>query len=149
MRFFFVGYSLTYRQALLSVRRRPHSLNIFSLETAWPIKVKFHMEPPWNGGTKICSNGPGHMTKMATMPIYGQNLKKSFSPEPKGRWWYAALGAQVLPSLFKWWPGDDLDLFYGKVKFEPLCFCLGKKVKQWIFFSETVVVYDIKIGRCG
>ena len=23
--------------------------------------------------------------------------------------------------------------FYGKVKFGPLCFCLGKKVKQWIF----------------
>ena len=24
----------------------------------------------------------------------------------------------------------------------------GEKVKQWIF-SETVVVYDIKIGRCS
>ena len=27
----------------------------------------------------------------------------------------------------------DHDLFYGKVKFGPLCFCMGKKVKQWIF----------------
>ena len=27
----------------------------------------------------------------------------------------------------------DLDLIYGKVKFGLLCFCLGKKVKQWIF----------------
>ena len=43
------------------------------------------MESPWDGGTKVCSNGPGHMTKMATMPIYGKNIKKS-SPEPKG-WW--------------------------------------------------------------
>ena len=34
-------------------------------------------------GTKVCSNGPGHMTKMATMPIYGKNLKKSSSPEQK------------------------------------------------------------------
>ena len=25
----------------------------------------------------------------------------------------------------------------------------GKKVKQWIFFSETVVVYYIKVGRCS
>ena len=36
------------------------------------------MEFPWDGGTKVCSNGPGHMTKMATMPIYGKNLKKIF-----------------------------------------------------------------------
>ena len=34
----------------------------------------------------------------------------------------------------------DLDLSYSKVKFGPLCFCMGKKFKQWIF-SETIVVY--------
>ena len=54
------------------VRRRPHSLNIFSSETTGPVKVKFHMELLWDGGTKVCSNVPGHMTKMAAMPIYGQ-----------------------------------------------------------------------------
>ena len=59
--------------------------NIFSCETTGPIEAKFHMEPPWDGGMKICSNGPGHMTKMAAMPIYGKNLKKSSSVEPKGR----------------------------------------------------------------
>ena len=58
--------------------------NIFSSETTGPIEAKFHMEPPWDGGKKVFSNGPGHMTKMAAMPIYGKNLKKS-SPEPKGR----------------------------------------------------------------
>ena len=36
-------------------------------------------------GTKVCSNGPGHMTKMAAMPIYGKNPLKSSSPEPEGR----------------------------------------------------------------
>ena len=36
-------------------------------------------------GTKVPSNGQGHMAKMAAMPIYGKNLKKSSSPEPKGR----------------------------------------------------------------
>ena len=46
------------------------------------IKAKFYMEPPWEGGTKVYINGPGHMTKMAAMPIYGKNLKKSSSPEP-------------------------------------------------------------------
>ena len=26
-------------------------------------------------GTKSCLNGPGHMTKMAAMPIHGKNVK--------------------------------------------------------------------------
>ena len=36
------------------------------------------METPSNGGTKVCSNGPGHMSKMATTPIYGKNPFKIF-----------------------------------------------------------------------
>ena len=28
-------------------------------------------------GKKVNINGPGHMTKMAVMPIYGKNLQKS------------------------------------------------------------------------
>ena len=28
------------------------------------------------GGMEFCSNGPGHMTMMASMPIYGKDLKK-------------------------------------------------------------------------
>ena len=56
-----------------------------SSETTGPMyEAKFHVEPPWDGGMKVCSNGPGHMTNMATMPIYGKNLKRS-SLEPKGR----------------------------------------------------------------
>ena len=54
--------------------RRPPFSNAFSSETAWPIKYKFYVEPPLEGGTKVCINGPGHMTKMAAMPIYGKNL---------------------------------------------------------------------------
>ena len=68
-----------------SVRPSSTFSNIFSSETAWPIKAKFYVEPPWEGGTKVYINGPGHMTKMAAMPIYGKNLKKSSSPEPAGR----------------------------------------------------------------
>ena len=55
-------------------RRRQQCLNIFSSETALPIKAKFYVEPPWEGGTKVCINDPGHMTKMAAMTIYGKNL---------------------------------------------------------------------------
>ena len=64
---------------------RPPFSNVFSSETARPIKAKFYVEPPWEGGTKVYINGPGHMTKMAAMPIYGTNLKKSFSPQPAAR----------------------------------------------------------------
>ena len=49
--------------------------NFFFLETAWPIEAKFYVKPPWDGETKVWSNGLGHMTKMATMPIYGKNIK--------------------------------------------------------------------------
>ena len=52
--------------------------NIFSSETAWPIKAKFYVEPPSGGGTKVYINGPGHMTKMAAMPIYGKTPSKIF-----------------------------------------------------------------------
>ena len=54
--------------------RRQQCLNIFSSETALPIKARFYVEPPWEGGTKVYINGPGHMTKVAAMPIYGKNL---------------------------------------------------------------------------
>ena len=81
-----IGYPWIQRPSSSSIVVRPSTFsNIFSSETAWPIKAKYYVEPPWEGGTKVCINGPGHMTKMAAMPIYGKNLKKSSSPEPEGR----------------------------------------------------------------
>ena len=55
-------------------------------------------------GTKIYTNELGHLTNMAAIPIYGNNLKKSSSPESKTddlETWYVALSMQVLPRLFK------------------------------------------------
>ena len=70
-------------QAGSVVRRRPSTIsNVFSSETTGPTVTEFHMQPPGVGGTKSCSNDPVHMTKMAAMPIYGKNLKKSSSSEP-------------------------------------------------------------------
>ena len=57
--------------------------NFLSLEIAGPMKAKFHVETPWDERMKGGSNGPGHMTNIAAMPIYGKNLKKSSSLEPK------------------------------------------------------------------
>ena len=71
----------------MNIKGQGHSdstfANFFSLETAGPIEAKFHVEPPWDVGMKDCSNGPGYMTNMAAMSIYGKNLKKSSSLEPK------------------------------------------------------------------
>ena len=65
--------------------RRPFTIsNIFSSETAWPIKAKFYVEPPWEGGTKVYINGPGHMTKMAATPIYGKTPSKIFFSRTSG-----------------------------------------------------------------
>ena len=78
--------------------------NIFSSETTGPYEAKFHMEPPWDGGTKVCSNSPGLVTKMTAMPIFGKSLKNLFLRNPMAddlETWYAASGARVLPSLFK------------------------------------------------
>ena len=63
--------SIQYRHAPSSVRR-PLSVHHFqrsSPKTAAPIKAKFHMKPQWDGETKFCSRGLGHMAKMAAMTI--------------------------------------------------------------------------------
>ena len=52
--------------------------DLFFAETTGPIELKFHMATPKDWGTKVCSNGPGHMTKLAPMPIYGKNPLKIF-----------------------------------------------------------------------
>ena len=58
--------------------RRLLSVVFFSSETTEPIEVKFHMEPPWKEGTKVYSNGPGHLTKMAAMTICRKKRSKIF-----------------------------------------------------------------------
>ena len=45
--------------------------HFFSAIMAMPMEAKFHVEPPWDRGTKAYSNSLGHLTKMAAMPIYG------------------------------------------------------------------------------
>ena len=75
----------------------------FFSETARPINAKFHAEPPWELGKKVYINGPGHMTKMAAMPIYGKRFlnllqkQKSYDLETL----HVALGTQALQSLYK------------------------------------------------
>ena len=128
--------------------RCPHSLNIFSSETTGPIEAKFHMESPLDGGTIVCSNGPGHMTRMAAMPIYGKNLKKIFFSGIK-RPMTLKLGMQH--RVLKCYqvlsiddPGLVLTYFMARSNLVPYAFVWenGKTTD----FPETIVVYDLKLA---
>ena len=105
------------------------------------------MELLWDGGTKVCSNGPGHLTKMAAMAIYGKNLKKSSSPEPRGQWPWILVCLIGCLSTTKFaqmmtlgWPWPILR--QGQIWFLMLLY--GKKVK--LDFSETIAVYNLKLA---
>ena len=61
-----------------------------------PIEAKLYVELPWDGVINVCSTGPGHMTKMAAMPIYVKNLTNLLLRNQKAddlETWYATLGA--------------------------------------------------------
>ena len=82
----------------LSVCRPPFSKILFS-ETTWPIKAKFYMKHLQEGGTNLYIDNRGHMTKMATMPIYSEKLQNLLL---RNWWtnfnetWHEALMTQVL-----------------------------------------------------
>ena len=52
--------------------------NIVSSETTRPFELKFHMKTPYDRLAKIYTKCTGHMTKMATTPIYGKNSLNVF-----------------------------------------------------------------------
>ena len=99
------------------------------------------MEPPRDGGTKVCSNGPGHMIKMAAMPIYGKNLKKNlFLPnkkkKKKKKKRQITLRVGMLHRMYEYYqvtsngdPELTLTYFTARSDLVPYVF-LGKKVKQ-------------------
>ena len=99
-------------------------------------------------GERKFVNGPGHMTKTATMPIYGKNLKKIFFSGTK-RPMTLKVGMQhwVL-EYYQVYSNDDSGLtFTARSNLVPSAFVLEKdKTKH---FSETIVVYDFKVGRCS
>ena len=66
------------------------------------------MEPPWEVGKKVYTNGTGHMTKMAAMLIYGKNFQKS-STELKSYDMKLCMKQYVL-KLYKIYINDDREL---------------------------------------
>ena len=72
---------MTLAEGLLSVYWQ-HFHRASSLETTKPISFIFHMQPTKKRGKENLNFDPGHITKMASMPIYHRNIEQSSSPEP-------------------------------------------------------------------
>ena len=95
------GHLLTFVQGHLDSKCQTS----FPQKNTSPFEAKFHMEPPWHIRIKMCSNVPGHMTKMTSRPFYDKNFQlinlflRNQGADDLGTW-YTALSAQVLPNLF-------------------------------------------------
>ena len=79
------------------------------------------MEHPWEGGTKVCINGPGHMTKMVPMPIYGKNLKNLLLQNWRADFhetWYVASGTPAHHIFINDDPGVTLTYFTARSNLE-------------------------------
>ena len=114
-----LGGILWYRQAQSYVYSCPSTISKdFASDTSGPIVAKFHRQLSGPLGKKNCTNGLGHMTNMATMPIYGKNLKNLLlqNQQTDGlETWYVALGTQEELRLFKLWPLVDHDQLYAQI----------------------------------
>ena len=121
-------------------------LLFLSLETAKSIEAKFHLYPPWDGETKVCSNGP------VTWPIWPScpYMVKIFNN--RLLWNQKADGLESW--VFEYYqmyssddPGLTLTYFTTMSNLVPYAF-VWKKGKTMNVY-ETIKVNDIKVGRCS
>ena len=107
------------------------------------------MEPPRVGGTKVCSQHLGHMTKMAATPIYGKNPSKIFFSRTGGpifpKLGMKHRGLQPIIVCSNDNPGVTLTYFTERSNLETLAF-VWEKVKT-VDFSQTIEECDLKVGR--
>ena len=134
-------------------------LSNISSENTGPIKVRFYIEQLCLAGTKVYIIGPGHLTKMVAMPIYGKKTFKNLSSsELCLETWHTGKGTWALQSIYKSWSRVDHDPFYNKVYFVHLDFTFGKihqhiqtfshqKPLDWIvrFYMEHLCLGGTKI----
>ena len=101
------------------------------------------MEPPWDGETKVCSNGPGHMTKIAACPVEVKTLKNLLLRNQKADDLESCYAHRVF-KYYQVYSNDDPQLtvtyFTAMSNFVPYAFVWEKG--ETMDFSETV-------GRCG
>ena len=127
-------------------------LKLLFLKNTRPIEAIFHVEPSLDGRMKVNANGLCHMTKMATMAIYAkQTFKVFFSGterlmnlklcmQHRGLEYYQVCSNDA--------PGLTLTYFTARSNLVPYAF-VWEKVKTMFVFSETIVVYYKKFGKCS
>ena len=123
-------------------------LHIFKplfLRNARRIEAKFHVKPPWDGEWKFVQTVQVTWPIWPSCPYIVKNLKKKPSLEPNN-WWLWKLVCSI-----KYWNTTkfaqmmtlgDLDLFYGKGKFDPLYFCMGKGLNNGFFRNYCSLWYQ-------
>ena len=118
-----------------SISRHPSSV-CQHFQTSSPQKPLGHLKPNFmwrlygSGERKFLQTVMVIWPRWPPCPYMVKTLKNLLLRNQKANdleTWHAASGTQVLPNSCKWWSWVDLDLFYGKVKFGPLCFCMGKR----------------------
>ena len=99
-------------------------------------------------GNESCSNGPGHMTKVAAMAIYGKNLKKIFFSGTERQMTLNFGMHHWVLEYYQVCSNDDpcmtLTYFTARSNLVPYAFVWEKG--KTVDFSETIVVYDLKLA---
>ena len=72
-------------------------------------KAKFHMEPPWAGGTKVCSVNQDSCHAHVWLKAFKNFLRNQRANDPKA--WYTALGRWAQHKLKKMITRGYLDVF--------------------------------------
>ena len=86
------------------------------------------MEPTWDGGTKICSNDPGHMTKWLPCPY----MVKTFYSETKMP---MSLKVGMQHRVLEYYSELTLTYFTARSNLVPYAFICEKGKNG---FSETI-----------
>ena len=92
------------------------------------------------------------MTNMAAMHFYGKKLKKHLLWNQTADAldsWYAAAGTRLLQVCSNDDLGMTLTYYTARSALVPYAFVWEKCKTTDFFFSETIVVYDLKVGRCS
>ena len=106
------------------------------------------MKPPWDGAMKIYSNVSGHMTNMAAYMV--KTLKIVFSGTERPMTFNVGMQHRVLKYCQVCSnddPGLTVTYFTVRSNLGPYAF-VWKKGKT-MDFSEIILVYDTKVGRCS
>ena len=83
---------------------RLSTISNISSEAAGPIEANFHVEPPWEGRTKACPNGLGHIASWPPCPCMVKTVTNLHLWNQKADdldTWCAAFGTRVLQKYGK------------------------------------------------